>query len=163
EKDKRILIEVINNIYHAYASSEAFKDSELTSVTLPAGLVRLSADLVGESYRSEILTSLEKPAIELLVDSLFKSIDAMRASLRPVMMAVPHESSDWLRSQFEQQISSVAALNGGQQSPRTLIESQKELEPADLLRRHHELLEVAETLSQIDLKQLRDEVSQLES
>lgn len=166
EQDKRILIEVINHIHHAYASDEAFRDNESTNITLPARLVRLSADVVGESYRAELLGSLQKPAIELLVNTLFKSIDAMRVSLRAVMTALPNESSEWIRAQFEQQIDSFERLKDRQQSPTpALIEapSTAELNLTELVTRQHELSEANEVLSKLDVKQLSDEVSRLEA
>jgi hypothetical protein len=171
DKDKRILIEVINHIYHAYASDQAFKESESTSITLPARLVRLSAEAVGQTYRPGILSSLDKPDVELLLTSLFNSMDAMKASLEAVMTALPDELPAWVRNQFDEQLQSIAALNVDPQtapSPRPLIESGKDitsekLEPDELHQRYEKLANAEEALSQIDLDKLREEVFQLEA
>jgi hypothetical protein len=170
DKDKRILIEVVNHIHHAYASDQAFKESETTSITLPARLVRLSADVVGQSYRPEILSGLEKAEIELLLTSLFKSIDAMTTALEAVITALPGESPAWVRDQFDQQLQSIAALTAlksdAQAVPATrpLIESGKETpsekpEPADLHQRYEELSQAQEALSPIDLEKLKTSLS----
>jgi hypothetical protein len=174
DKDKRILIEVVNHIHHAYASDQAFTESETTSITLPARLVRLSADVVVQSYRPEILSGLEKAEIELLLTSLFKAIDAMTTALQAVMTALPGESPAWVRDQFDQQLQSIAALtalkSAAQAVPATrpLIESGKETpsekpEPADLRQRYEELSQAQEALSQIDLEKLREDVFELEA
>jgi chromosome segregation ATPase len=165
ETDKRILIEVINNIHQVYASEAAFKESESTSITLPARLVRLSADVLGQSYRPEILINLDRSEIEMLLTSLFKSVEAMKSSLQSVMTALPKESVDLMRKQFADQLDPVAELIG---APPLLIESQQdksldELKPTELVRLHHELSESEATLNQVDLKQLREEVSQLQA
>ena len=156
DKDKRLLIEVINNIHHAYASDEAFKDSESTSITLPARLLSLSAEAIGQSYRPAILGGLKKLEIELLLTSLFRSVEAIKSSLQTVMTALPDRSH-----QFEEQIDGIAALNRGLLPPMSDAVV-GELEPADLAKRHQDLLETQETLSQMDLDALREQVLQLE-
>jgi methyl-accepting chemotaxis protein len=171
DNDKRVLIEVINHIHHAYVSDQAFKESESTSITLPARLVRLSAELVGQTYRPGILNSLDKPDVELLLTSLFNSVDAMKASLQTVMLALPQELPAWVRDQFHEQLKSMEALSREPQtapSPYPLIEAGKavqavRLEPDDLRQRHQELADTQEALSQVDLDKLREEVSQLEA
>lgn len=167
DKDKRILIEVINHIHLAYASDQAFKESESTSITLPARLVRLSAELVGQTYRPGILSSLDKPDVELLLTSLFNAIDAMKASLQTVKTALPDELPVWVRDQFDEQLKSIETLGSGQ-SAHPLIESGKDvpperLEPDDQRRLHQELVNAQEDLSQVDLDKLREEVFQLEA
>lgn len=171
DKDKRILIEVINHIHNAYSSDQAFKESESTSITLPARLVRLSADVVEQTYRPGIINSLDKPEVELLVTSLFKSIDSMRGSLAAVLAAFPEELSDRVRNQFDEQLKNIEALNGGSQpasSPRGLIESGEDtsvdhLQPDELRQRHRELSDTQQDLSEVDLDKLREEVIQLEA
>jgi paraquat-inducible protein B len=165
DKDKRILIEVINHIHNAYASDEAFKDSESSSITLPARLLSLSAEVIGHSYRPAILNGLEKLEIELLLTSLFRSIDAMKTSLQTVITALPGEMPDWARHQFEQQVDTIAGLNLKLLPPMSPQSDDLvgQAEPADLVKRHHELVEAQEALSQVDLDKLRDEVSQLEA
>ena len=154
DKDKRILIEVINHIHNAYSSDQAFKESESTSITLPARLVRLSADVVEQAYRPGIINSLDKPDVELLVTSLFNSIDSMRDSLTNVLAALPEELSDRVRNPLP--------------APRGLIESGKDdsvepLPPEELRQRHKELSDAQQDLSDVDLDKLREEVNQLEA
>ena len=168
DKDKRLLIEVVNNIHHAYDSDEAVKDSESTSITLPARLLSLSAETIGQSYRPAILGGLNKLEIELLLTSLFRSVNAMKTSLQTVMTALPGEMSDWVRNQFEEQVDGIAALNRGLLPSLTSSADDQnavveELEPADLAKRHQELLDTQEELSKVDLDALREEVSQLEA
>ncbi|HKR13065.1 MAG TPA: hypothetical protein VJT15_13480 [Pyrinomonadaceae bacterium] len=166
DKDKRLLIEVVNNIHHAYASDEAFKDSESTSITLPARLLSLSAEAIGQSYRPVILGGLKKLEIELLLTSLFRSVEAMKTSLQTVMTALPNEMADRVRHQFEEQTHSIEALNRGllppMSSPADGHEIVEQLEPADLAKRHQELMETQDALSQVDLDKLREEILQLE-
>jgi chromosome segregation ATPase len=162
DKDKRLLVEVINNIHHAYASDEAFKDSESTSITLPARLLSLSAEAIGQSYRPAILGGLQKLEIELLLTSLFRSVEAMKMSLQTVMTALPAEMADRVRHQFEAQIDGIAALNRGLLPPVSDAVV-AEREPADLAKRHEELIETQEKLGQLDLDALREQVLQLEA
>jgi hypothetical protein len=48
----------------------------------------LSADAIGRSYRPAILASLKKLEIELLLTSLFRSVDVVKTSLEKIMKSL---------------------------------------------------------------------------
>lgn len=170
DKDKRILIEVVNHIHNAYVSDQAFKESE-NSITLPARLVRLSADAIGQTYRPGILGDLDKSDRELLLHSLVKAVAAMKISLQEVVDALTDQLPSELRNKLGTQLEELESMKIESESAmpaRALLEPGIEIPPdkheADELRERHEsLLAAKETLNQVDLEELRDEVFQLEA
>lgn len=169
DQDKRILIEVINHIHSAYVSDQAFHESE-NSVTLPARLVRLSAEAIGQTYRPGILSSLDKSDRELLLHSLAKSIAAMKLALQGVVESLSEEPANELSQKLGAQLHEFEAMRIEVQAStagRTLLNSGKQLAPEkqvnDLLEQRDSLLTAKNTLSEVNLEELHEEVFQLDA
>jgi hypothetical protein len=169
DQNKRILIEVVNHIHNAYVSDQAFQESE-NSITLPARLVRLSAEAIGQTYRQGILTSLDKSDLELLLHSLVKAIAAMKISLQGVIDVLPEQLPDELRNKLGAQLQEFESMRIQTQSSTSassLIEASKESPPEkqaeDLLQRRDSLVTAQNTLSEVNLEELHEEVFRLEA
>lgn len=169
DQDKRILIEVVNHIHNAYVSDQAFQGSE-NSITLPARLVRLSAETIGQTYRPEILTSLDRPDQELLLHSLVKAVAAMKLSLQGVISSLqqqlPNELSNKLGAQLKE-FESMRVESQSVASAPALLEPGTQLPPEkqvdDLVLRRDALVQAQNGLSEVNLEELREEVFRLEA
>jgi methyl-accepting chemotaxis protein len=170
-KDKRALVEVINHIQHAYSSEQAFNESESTKITLPCRLVRLTAEVLSQTYEPVILSRLEGPELEVLLTSLLKSVDAMKGSLETVIGGLPEKLPPGMLNKLNEQVVGLEVMKGerkGLSAARTLIESGEEIlaekqELDDLRRRQEDLLSAQSALSEVDLDDLRGEVTRLET
>jgi hypothetical protein len=170
EKDKRVLVEVINHIQRAYVSDEAFDESESTKITLPCRLVRLTADTLGQTYQPAILKRLDAADIELLLTSLLKSVEAMKASLTSVIKALPEKLPAGMLDKLNKQVDGLEAMKIERETlsvANSLVESGEEMlvekqELDGLRQRHEDLLVAQKALSNVDLDELRGEVARLE-
>ena len=172
DKDRQALVELVNNLQHAY-SSEADEDGlDATRIALPCRLLRSAAEAAEKVYRPDLLAALGESEIELLLAYLSRAVDAVTGSLGQVIAALPAEPSAGMRAKLAQRLDDLAAMRRERASifetavellarEDDILAERKQL--AALQERRQTLLRVREELQHVGIEDVRQSVARMEA
>lgn len=172
DKDRQSLIELINNIQHSFFTEQSFREGDSTKIPLPCRLLRSAAEVLGQSYKAEMIESLDDSEIELLVTYLSKALEAVSASVENVVSTLPEKAPAPMLARLKSHLLSLEAIRNERQeifaAAQSIIEREDEIlkeksELEDLQRRHELLLKAQRELDLVSLEDLRAQVSGLET
>jgi DNA repair exonuclease SbcCD ATPase subunit len=172
DKDRQALIELINNIQHSFFSEQSFSDGDSTKIALPCRLVRSAAEVLAQSYQPEMISKLDESEVELLLTYLSKAIEAVSGSLSKVAAALPEKTPASMLAKLNYRAESLemikkeraalfAAAQSLLESESAILDERQKLE--DLQQRQRLLLRTQEQLQLVNLEELSNEVSRLET
>jgi chromosome segregation ATPase len=172
DKDRQALIELINNIQHAFFAEQSFSNGDLTKLALPCRLVRSAAEVLEQSYQPELISKLDESQVELLLTYLSKAIEAVSSSLEKVVSALPEKTPTSILAKLDSRARSLEMIKKERaelfDAAQSLLGSESEIlnekQKLEVLReRQRLLLGAREQLQLVNLQELSDEVSRLET
>jgi len=155
DTDRRDLIELINNLHHAFAGDALATLNDPLRAMLPCRLLAEAGNLLAQTYSSDALAQLDEDALEGIVLSLRQVFRVLEASLQQVATALPASTPAALRDKAREAESRLLAAED------ELLARKRELD--ELTQRRDKLLDAKRALKQGSLARLRAEVSQLDA
>lgn len=172
DKDRQALVELINNIQHSFFSEQPFNGGDSAKIALPCRLVRSAAEVLEQSYQPELIGRLDESQVELLLTYLSKAIEALAGSLEKVVSLLPEKAPASMLAKLDSSVRGLemikreraelfaaAQLLLGRENE--ILSEKRKLD--DLQQQHQLLLRTQEQLRLVNLEDLSNEVSRLET